>query len=244
MYLPGAPYGAGSVEPLPEYMDVGVPGIDISKWQGWVDFLEAHDQGIRFVIAKCSEGNAYYDPTFERNYLGAKAVGMVVGAYHYVRPGVKINYQINTINKALGTREIDAFMLDCESTDGRTPQEITDVIWGLAGKFGQRAPVMLNYTAKYWWNPNVKRSTHWKEVAGLAVANWHVATPAMPADWDLWTVWQQGIVSARFGVAGQVDYDVWNPNVPFPGDATPPPPPERKAKIKLTGYKTAELEKE
>ena len=60
-------------------------GIDISHWNGWVDFDAMKKQGIEFVILNAGYGKyaSQKDPMFESNYKRAKAAGLDVGAYWY-----------------------------------------------------------------------------------------------------------------------------------------------------------------
>ena len=57
-------------------------GIDVSSWQGNIDFSAVKNSGIEFVYIKSSEGTRYIDPYFEQNYQNAKANGLKVGFYH------------------------------------------------------------------------------------------------------------------------------------------------------------------
>ena len=57
-------------------------GIDISNWNGVINWQEIKSAGIDFVIIKAGSSNGK-DPTFERNYEGAKAAGLDVGCYFY-----------------------------------------------------------------------------------------------------------------------------------------------------------------
>ena len=59
--------------------------IDISKWNGYVDFDAVKDVGIEYVIIQCGYGMAsnQKDPYFERNYRNAKRAGLKIGVYHY-----------------------------------------------------------------------------------------------------------------------------------------------------------------
>ena len=223
----GQKYSASTAPHPSVFTNYPIWGIDISKWQGDVDFVKAKAEGIRFVIAKCSEGYEYYDPKFERNYNEANANGLLFSAYHYVRPGVKVQYQLDTIAKAVKDKALYSLDLDCEDTDGQSASTITDVIWNLLVKVKPlvNAQTFRVYSRKSWWDPYVKRSTHWKEEADAWPAHWGVAQPWVMADWPSWTIWQTGIVNGRFGVDGAVDFDVWNNAVPFPGDPVPPPPP-------------------
>lgn len=60
-------------------------GIDVSKWQGNIDFNKVKAAGIQFVIIRAGYGNSakQRDPYFEQNYGRAKAAGLHIGAYWY-----------------------------------------------------------------------------------------------------------------------------------------------------------------
>ena len=63
-------------------------GIDVSKWQGDIDFDKIKDSGIEFVFVKLGGqngigGDYYIDPKFERNIEGFTNIGIPVGLYFY-----------------------------------------------------------------------------------------------------------------------------------------------------------------
>ncbi len=58
-------------------------GVDVSKWNGKVDFAELKRLGISFVILKAGSTISGVDPMFEENYKAARAAGLDVGAYFY-----------------------------------------------------------------------------------------------------------------------------------------------------------------
>ena len=64
-------------------------GIDVSHWQGAIDWAKVKAAGIQFAIIKSggSDAGFYTDPRWEENYKGAKANGIAVGAYYFVGPG-------------------------------------------------------------------------------------------------------------------------------------------------------------
>ena len=64
-------------------------GIDISHWQGAIDWAKVKAASIQFAIIKSggSDAGFYTDPRWEENYKGAKANGIAVGAYYFVGPG-------------------------------------------------------------------------------------------------------------------------------------------------------------
>lgn len=64
-----------------------VKGIDVSHWQGIIDFNKVKATGIDFVIIKAGGSDSskpYKDSKFETNYSAAKAAGINVGCYYFV----------------------------------------------------------------------------------------------------------------------------------------------------------------
>src|SRR5262249_34286320 len=61
-------------------------GIDVSHYQGTIDWAAVNDGGIGFAFMKATEGLTFVDSTFAANWSGAKAHGVVRGAYHFFRP--------------------------------------------------------------------------------------------------------------------------------------------------------------
>ena len=59
-------------------------GIDVSNWQGYIDYASVARSGIQVVYMKASQGTTYRDPFFNYNYENAKANGLKVGFYHYL----------------------------------------------------------------------------------------------------------------------------------------------------------------
>lgn len=64
----------------------GVPGIDVSNWQGSVDWTAQWNAGKRFAYVKATEGTGYTSPSFAQQYNGSYNVGMVRGSYHFALP--------------------------------------------------------------------------------------------------------------------------------------------------------------
>ena len=64
-------------------MQYPVQGIDVSEYQGKIDWLTIASQDISFAFIKATEGSGYTDPYFSENFSGAQAAGLRVGAYHF-----------------------------------------------------------------------------------------------------------------------------------------------------------------
>ncbi len=59
-------------------------GIDVSNWQGYIDYRQVRDSGIEVVYIKASQGSNIKDAYFDINYENAKANGLKVGFYHFL----------------------------------------------------------------------------------------------------------------------------------------------------------------
>lgn len=64
---------------------MSIKGIDVSKWQGNIDWAKVKAAGVQFAMLRGGFGKIaiQIDNKFERNYRNAKAVGMPIGVYHY-----------------------------------------------------------------------------------------------------------------------------------------------------------------
>lgn len=60
-------------------------GIDVSHYQGDIDWKKVAGSGITFAFVKATEGETYKDPTFMRNAEGAADAGLLAGAYHFLK---------------------------------------------------------------------------------------------------------------------------------------------------------------
>jgi lysozyme len=61
-----------------------VQGIDVSYWQGNIDWQKVGDAGVVFAYIKATEGADRLDPKFLHNWRAAKQAGVARGAYHFM----------------------------------------------------------------------------------------------------------------------------------------------------------------
>lgn len=71
-------------------MDVG---IDISKWNGGIDFNKVKSAGVKFVIIRAGFGVNGIDRLFKANYNAAREAGLKIGAYWYSYAKTKAELQ-------------------------------------------------------------------------------------------------------------------------------------------------------
>ncbi len=180
------------------------PGIDVSRWQGAIDWQQVAAQGYRFAVIRATVGDYYTDPRFYENWRGAIGAKLLVSAYHVVKPAIDAGAQIKRLFDVLDGRKSDLpLVLDVELADGQTPEVVTAVIKACAGAIETRdgrKPII--YTGKWFWDPNVLRRQDWREY-DLWVANYGVESPTLPADWSEWVLWQYSETGSVSGVSSR-----------------------------------------
>ena len=68
----------------PRPRDYPIHGIDVSKFQGDIDWNAVANSGVKFAWIKATEGGDHADERFQANWDGARAAGVPRGAYHFV----------------------------------------------------------------------------------------------------------------------------------------------------------------
>ena len=58
-------------------------GVDVSEYQGRVDWQALQGQGVRFAFIRATEGSGWQDEQFAANWQGARQAGIPAGAYHF-----------------------------------------------------------------------------------------------------------------------------------------------------------------
>ncbi|MDB5570320.1 MAG: Lysozyme [Hyphomicrobiales bacterium] len=97
--------------------DFAVHGIDVSRYQGDIDWQTVKASGIKFAWIKATEGADHLDEKFAQNWNGAKAAGVPRGAYHFVYWCRPHHEEINWFKRNVPV-EADALppVLDVEAT--------------------------------------------------------------------------------------------------------------------------------
>ena len=194
-----------------------VRGMDVSGYQGNVNWSSAYSKGARFAYIKATEGTGYVNPYFAQQYNGSYNVGMIRGSYHFARP-----------DTTTGATQADYFVAHGGgwSKDGKTLPGALDIEYNPYGSecYGlsqasmrswitsfsneyhaktTRWPVL--YTTTDWWNTCIGNYNAWSGNSPLWIARYASAVGALPPGYSVYSFWQWSS-SATF--AG--DSDVWN----------------------------------
>jgi lysozyme len=177
------------------------PGIDVSRWQGEINWKTVANQGYKFAVIRASVGRQYTDPRFYTNWDGAKAAGLLVSAYHVVKPNHPASAQVEQFFSVLDDRQPDLPpVLDVEMHEDLTPAQITTNVKEcarLVEETGGRKPMI--YTGKWFWDDYVLPSPDWAQY-DLWTAHYEVPAPSTPRDWTSWTFWQYSETGSVSGV--------------------------------------------
>lgn len=86
-----------------------IKGIDVSSYQGNIDWGTVADYGMDFAILRITEKGNKTDPTFERNYLGCQKYGIPVGVYKYsyAKTVAQAEAEAAAVLKALDGRKLN-----------------------------------------------------------------------------------------------------------------------------------------
>ena len=184
-------------------------GIDVSHFQGDVDWQAVKAAGCVFAFAKATEGAGVVDPHFASNWAGMKAAGILRGAYHFYRAAQSAAAQAAHL---LSTVRFEAGdlppVLDIEVNDGVTGPALVggvqtwlDAVEPVAGV----TPII--YTNTYFWD------AHFNDQFSqypLWIAHYGPAPEPLPVGWTVWTFWQYSQSLEIAGVGGAADHDYFN----------------------------------
>jgi lysozyme len=184
-----------------------VPGVDVSQFQGPVNWGSVAASGVQFAVARAAEG-IQLDSTFQQNYQGIAAAGMVRGAYQFFHPGENAVTQANFLlaqMPTVGAGDL-APTLVVEVPDGQSGATILNGInqWASTIRTATgRNPFI--YTSAGFWN-NTVSATQPAETK-LWIAAYGVQCPSLPNGFVTTTLWQYSDSGTIAGISGQVDLD-------------------------------------
>jgi lysozyme len=195
-------------------IQASVNGIDVSGWQGNVDWAGHWNAGKRFSYVKATENTNYTNPYFVQQYNGSYSVGMIRGSYHFATP-----------NTSSGAAQADYFVDHGGgwSRDGKTLPGTLDMEYNPYGAtcYGlsiggmvswiksfsdqyhartSRWPVI--YTSTNWWSQCTGNGGDFTGTNPLWVAKYASTPGALPYAWGFYTFWQYS--------SSPIDQDTFN----------------------------------
>ena len=202
--------------PVVESLVARTAGMDVSGYQGSVNWGAAYANGARFAYIKATEGTGYKNPSFSQQYTGSYHAGIIRGAYHFALPNV-----------SSGAAQANFFVDHGGgwSRDGKTLPPAIDLEYNPYGAtcYGKSASSMVAwirdfsntikartgrdavfYTSTSWWSQCTNNNGTFG-IHPLWIPRYGSSVGALPASWSYQTIWQ----NADHGVFPG-DHDLFN----------------------------------
>jgi GH25 family lysozyme M1 (1,4-beta-N-acetylmuramidase) len=205
-----------------------VPGVDVSRWQGDINWAAVKSAGVEFAFCKATEGVDFVDVKFLQNMNNASAAGVYIGPYHFARIDSNANYLQDAVSEAHDFVDaIEPFyqtpgkflrpVIDVENyankgtldaTRAYLSQWLRDFAEVVEDRLGL-TPII--YTTGWYTNnliePDLAQYPLW--LASWSTTPPNLPDPALTGPWSDWTLWQFSDSGSVPGIAGAVDLDVY-----------------------------------
>jgi GH25 family lysozyme M1 (1,4-beta-N-acetylmuramidase) len=190
-------------------------GIDVSHYQGSINWTSVKSAGIQFAYIKATEGTTYKDPDFNADYLNAYNAKVIRGAYHFARPDLSGGAAQATYfagNGGAWSRDNLTLpgMLDLEGNCyGKSASAMQSWILDFYNTYkAKTGRDVVIYTSASWWNSCTGGWGGMSAKSPLFVAHWTTASsPTIPSGFPYWTFWQYSDSGSVAGISGAVDRD-------------------------------------
>ena len=192
----------------------GTMGIDVSKWNGSIDWNAVKNSGVSYVIIRVgyrgsSQGALIEDPKFRTNIKGATSVGLKVGVYFFTQAVDEVEAVQEAsmvLDRISGYKISYPVFLDVEGSGGRGDQIDSATRTAVCKAFcntiqnaGYTAGVYANKT---WLSQKMDAGALSAYKIWLAQ---YAAAPTYSGRYDLWQYKSNGKVS---GISGNVDLNL------------------------------------
>lgn len=199
-------------------------GIDVSKWQGDIDWELIHAQGKVFAYIKATEGMTYTDPFFIKNVEGGIQAGVIVGAYHFARPDNNTaledaNNYLSQAHVCVGSNFLPP-ALDLENPNSSTnitnlftSKELSEWVQEWCEKVEEKTGIRpIIYTNSYIANYLQDELNKY----GLWIAKPNTPPSTPPSNigiWNDWNIKQYSWEGNILGINGNVDLNIYNGSI-------------------------------
>ena len=183
-------------------------GIDVSEWQGNINFAEVKEAGIDVVYIKSSQGSKYVDPYFKEHYENAKANGLNIGFYHFLTASTEeeaieqARFFVSVINNYAADCRL---AMDFEIFGNLNVEEINNI----SVAFLETVTSLTNKEVVIYSDASNARNIFGPELAAkypIWVADYYVSEPAN-GNWSSWIGFQYTNKGEIHGINGFVDRD-------------------------------------
>ncbi len=212
-YEPAAAGLTGELEPKSAVCAAGstITGVDISKWQGNVNWNAVAADGVKFAFVRVSDGLNTFDQKFDKNWAEARAAGLTVGVYQFFRPSQDPIAQANLLLDHMGELQPGDLppVIDVEDHGGLSSTTVANKVAQWVQHVEAATGVKpIIYTGRFFWQDYVKTSAY--ADYPLWIAHYTNGCPNLPSQWSDWTFHQYTDSGTWSGVSGPTDSNRFN----------------------------------
>ncbi len=189
-----------------------VEGIDVSYYQGTIDWNAVKAGGVVYAFIRVSDGLNTKDPKFATYWADSRTAGVYHGAYQYFEPSQDAIMQADLLLSTMGTMQSDDLppVIDVETAGGLSATQLASKVQQWVSHVGAaigRPPII--YTGGPFWDSSVGG-------ANMTTSPlWHAqyttaACPTIADPWTTWAFWQYTDSGTISGISGSMDVDRWN----------------------------------
>ena len=192
-------------------------GIDVSDWQGYIDYAEVRESGIEVVYIKASQGSNIKDPYFDVNYENAKANGLKVGFYHFLTATntEEAVQQANFFSSVISGKVPDCkLVMDFEVFDGLGNDQINEIskVFLETVKNNTQKDVAI-YSDLYNAQNVFSRELANEYELWIAYYGNYEELNDITTNWDTWIGVQYSDRGRINGIDGNVDLDLYTQDI-------------------------------
>jgi lysozyme len=188
----------------------GILGIDVSQYQGRIDFaglqLQLQNKQIEFVVVRATMGKDGVDSRFERNWEGFRPLPIKRGAYHYYRPNENSTLQAQNFIKTAKLKSGDIIpVLDIEKHSTiQSKDKLREGLknWLRIVEEHYEVKPMIYTGDRFFWE--VLHDQGFDEYP-IWVANYN---PILKPETEDWTIWQFSEKGSLPGIGEKIDLNV------------------------------------
>jgi lysozyme len=209
----------GSVlSPGAQEMGTPLPGVNVSSHNAPIDWGPPAKLGLRFVIARATEGDSRVDTRYSSFKRKAKAAGLAFTAFHYARPDKAHGDALREADLMLRVAKLRSGdlvpVLDLEEPGHLGVKALQAWVraWleEVTAKLGAKPMIYTN--AGFWRTRMGDTAEFADEGYKLWIASWRVDQPVVPAgNWGGhgWTMWQTATCGQVLGIKACIDTDLY-----------------------------------
>jgi len=182
-------------------------GIDVSHYQGDIDWQQVKTNGINFVYLKATDGITFQDPRYTHNKITLAQLQLPHGSYHFFEANDDPILQAKNFLKTTGTKMVLPPVLDIEISKDQTAELIKSrvKIWLDYVEMQTACRPMIYSYGDFWKTYMEEEFSDYK----FWLAD-YAPRPNLPNGQDTWEFWQKSQTSQLQGIKGNVDLDIFN----------------------------------